>query len=171
MTSLANIASNRNWSLCTVEYRRMMLARMLSERDPGMLPLSPMGDLRTGYLEPELIYNRRLDFIAWEAAAYRITLATENRTIIDHAWLLGCRDGAFGFITEPYLGDEKDAACIVRTVRKVLAGWGVTVEHLPSEQSPWNPGRTTPIVVLLERHGLADLIAKAARAIADTVAE
>jgi hypothetical protein len=127
-----------------------------------------MGEL--GWLgEPhlELIYDKRLDFIAWEIVAYRITLATQDRTVIDHTWPLGCRDGVFGMVTEPYLGDEKDG--VVGIVRRVLAGWGVTVECLPSAQSPWNPGRTTPIVLLLDDPYA--LISRAARAIADTVAE
>jgi hypothetical protein len=134
--------SSPKWTLAAVGRRRKALAKMMGENAPGHLLLWPADELEwPGYLCLELIYNKPLITIAWEVVALRIARSIESRTIIDHAWLLDHLDGTAGFVIELYLSDV-EASDVIRVMRRALKGWGVTVEHLPSARSAWNPGHT-----------------------------
>lgn len=59
--------------------------------------------------------------------------------------IVGVKLEPWGFVTEPYIGDDT-----INVIRQLdFEQWGVNIEILPKEKSPWLPNNTTPIVVTI----------------------
>ena len=106
--------------------------------------------------------DRRFDWLAFGWLAHLF----EERDLLDHAWTMvfatkPCEPWVL--VSEPYHPDPFEVVAL----RKYLAQIGMELAEYPSDQSPWNPGGTTPLVAYAPPHSSIDgLFGDAARQIA-----
>jgi hypothetical protein len=116
-----------------------------------------------GVVHPDELVRQSTAQFALALVAWR--LYPPERHLVDHAWVIGVDRLPVGFVAEPYLDGEDDAEAVCRVARRRASSWGlgVSVCRLPASASAWNPGRCTPIVVLMPRDGRATFLANLRR--------
>lgn len=146
------------------ELARNIGETMFSGCDFAMSPLGRQGSFHAPNMPLDVNYlDEKMCEAAWWAPAAILRDVSEGAHIIDHAWKFGHPDReSFGFVTEPYISENKANAAVAKA-RKITKDWGLSFVVLPPELSSWFPGNCRPIFVTFEegrarhfiRHALA----------------